>query len=332
METVNGLIQRSVEGFGPRPALMIKPGFRTRVWRYRDIGHQVPRIARALQDAGATRGDRVAIWAVNRPEWGLGFLAAAHAGLVAVPLDVRSTDDFADQGRRADRAEARARIPPDGGARAPARPAGDPDRVTPRPCPRGRAAPGGRCLGRRPVARDVHVGHDRRPEGRDADPRQRRVERPDPGRRVPVRAERAPPVGAAAVAHVRADLRLPRAVGGRQDRRLPGQPAAGGPRQDVPRFQDHDDAHRSPGAAASHERDRAQGRLHWQALAVRPAARASPRDCPASCGGSCSVRSSPSSAGGSGTSPSAHRLSTPSSRRSGRTWVSPPSRDTARPR
>ena len=74
---------------------MIKPGFRTRVWRYRDIGHQVPRIARALVDAGATRGDRVAIWAVNRPEWGLGFLAAAHAGLVAVPLDVRSTDDFA---------------------------------------------------------------------------------------------------------------------------------------------------------------------------------------------------------------------------------------------
>ena len=95
METVNGLIQRSVEGFGPRPALMIKPGFRTRIWRYRDIGHQVPRIARALQDAGATRGDRVAIWAVNRPEWGLGFLAAAHAGLVGVPLDVRSTDDFA---------------------------------------------------------------------------------------------------------------------------------------------------------------------------------------------------------------------------------------------
>ena len=37
----------------------------------------------------------MAIWAVNRPEWGLGFLAAAHAGLVAVPLDVRSTDDFA---------------------------------------------------------------------------------------------------------------------------------------------------------------------------------------------------------------------------------------------
>jgi long-subunit acyl-CoA synthetase (AMP-forming) len=95
METVNGLVERSIERFGPQPALMIKPGFRTRIWRYRDLGQQVPRIARALLDAGAARGDRVAIWAVNRPEWGLAFLAAAHAGLVGVPLDVRSTDDFA---------------------------------------------------------------------------------------------------------------------------------------------------------------------------------------------------------------------------------------------
>jgi long-chain acyl-CoA synthetase len=95
METVNDLLERSIERFGRRPALMIKPGFRTRIWRYRDLGSQVPRIARALTDAGATRGDRVVIWAVNRPEWGLGFLAAAHAGVVSVPLDVRSTDDFA---------------------------------------------------------------------------------------------------------------------------------------------------------------------------------------------------------------------------------------------
>ena len=95
METVNGLIQQSIERFGTEPALIIKPGFRTRIWRYRDLGRQVPRIARALVDAGARPGDRVAIWAVNRPEWGLGFLAAAHAGLVSVPLDVRSTDDFA---------------------------------------------------------------------------------------------------------------------------------------------------------------------------------------------------------------------------------------------
>ena len=41
METVNGLIQQSIERFGPEPALIIKPGFRTRIWRYRDVGRQV---------------------------------------------------------------------------------------------------------------------------------------------------------------------------------------------------------------------------------------------------------------------------------------------------
>ena len=95
MDTAYDLVRQSVERFGPEPALIIKPGFRTRVWRYAHLGQQVPRIARALTDAGAARGDRVLIWAVNRPEWGLGFLAAAHAGLVGVPLDVRSIDDFA---------------------------------------------------------------------------------------------------------------------------------------------------------------------------------------------------------------------------------------------
>ena len=34
------------------------------------------------------------MWAVNRPEWGIAFLAIAHAGGVAVPLDVRHTVDF----------------------------------------------------------------------------------------------------------------------------------------------------------------------------------------------------------------------------------------------
>ena len=95
MDTVIDLLEASTRRFGRQPALIIKPGFRTRIWRYRDIAEQVPRVARALTNAGASPGDRVMIWSVNRPEWGIGFLAAAHAGLVAVPLDVRSTDEFA---------------------------------------------------------------------------------------------------------------------------------------------------------------------------------------------------------------------------------------------
>jgi long-chain acyl-CoA synthetase len=95
MDTVNALVAEATKRHAGHPALMIKPAFRTRTWRYRDLGDQVPRVARALVDRGLAPGDRVVIWAVNRPEWALGFLAAAHAGLVGVPLDVRSTDDFA---------------------------------------------------------------------------------------------------------------------------------------------------------------------------------------------------------------------------------------------
>src|SRR5688572_26271239 len=95
MDTVNELIRTAVETYDRHPALLIKPAFRTRTWRYRDLGQQVPRVAAALSSRGMARGDRVVIWAVNRPEWALGFLAVAHTGAVAVPLDVRSTDDFA---------------------------------------------------------------------------------------------------------------------------------------------------------------------------------------------------------------------------------------------
>ena len=95
MDTLNDLIREATTRYARQPALLIKPGFRTRTWRYRDLGTQVPRVARVLTERGVRPGDRVVIWAVNRPEWVVGFLAVAHAGAVAVPLDVRSTDDFA---------------------------------------------------------------------------------------------------------------------------------------------------------------------------------------------------------------------------------------------
>jgi long-chain acyl-CoA synthetase len=85
------------ERFGPRPALIIRPSFRTRTMTYRDLAILVPRAARRLVDAGLGVGDRAIIWAVNRPEWGLAFLAVEHAGGVAVPLDVRHTTDFASK-------------------------------------------------------------------------------------------------------------------------------------------------------------------------------------------------------------------------------------------
>jgi long-chain acyl-CoA synthetase len=94
MDSLVDLVQEAAERFDRQPALLIRPFFRTRTWRYRDLGRIVPQAARVLQDAGVAKGDRVILWAVNRPEWGIGFLAVAHVGAASVPLDVRHTVDF----------------------------------------------------------------------------------------------------------------------------------------------------------------------------------------------------------------------------------------------
>jgi len=93
--TLPALLAESARRFERRPALVIRPSFRTHTWTYRDLASVVPRAARVLADAGVAPGDRVILWAVNRPEWGIAFLAVAHAGAVSVPLDVRHTPEFA---------------------------------------------------------------------------------------------------------------------------------------------------------------------------------------------------------------------------------------------
>ena len=94
MDTLVDLVRTGAERFDRHPALMIRPFFRTRTWRYRDLGRVVPQAARVLHDAGVAKGDRVILWAVNRPEWGIAFFSIAHLGAVSVPLDVRHTVDF----------------------------------------------------------------------------------------------------------------------------------------------------------------------------------------------------------------------------------------------
>lgn len=95
METLIDLIAEGARRHDERSALIIRPSFRTRVWRYRDLGVVIPRAASVLAAAGVERGDRVILWSVNRPEWGIAFFALAHAGAIAVPLDARHTVDFA---------------------------------------------------------------------------------------------------------------------------------------------------------------------------------------------------------------------------------------------
>ena len=106
METLNDILEESAARFGDKTALLIKPGFRTREWSYRDLEAIVPRVARHLADNGVKRGDRVITFGVNRPEYGIAILAALRVGAIIVPLDVNSTADFVEKIVRRTRASA----------------------------------------------------------------------------------------------------------------------------------------------------------------------------------------------------------------------------------
>lgn len=106
MKTLNEVIDASAGRFGRKPALIIRPGFRTRTWTYADLAELVPRVARTLAESGIKRGDRVVIWGVNRPEYGIAFLAALRVGAILVPLDVNSLAEFAQKIARQTRATA----------------------------------------------------------------------------------------------------------------------------------------------------------------------------------------------------------------------------------
>jgi long-chain acyl-CoA synthetase len=95
VETLNDILEVSAQRFGAKDALMIRPGFRTRAWSYRDLGDVVPRVARYLSDSGMKQGDRVLIWGVNRPEYGIAFLAALRLGAILVPLEANYSAEFA---------------------------------------------------------------------------------------------------------------------------------------------------------------------------------------------------------------------------------------------
>jgi len=97
MRTLNDIVPASAERFPDKAAFVIKPGFRTRTWTYRDLADLVPRAARYLAESGIAKGDRVLIWGVNRPEYGIAFLAALHAGAVLVPVDVNALVEFAQK-------------------------------------------------------------------------------------------------------------------------------------------------------------------------------------------------------------------------------------------
>ncbi len=70
-------------------------GLRTRRHRYDEVAAAARGFAGRLHEAGLRKGDAVLLWAENRPEWIAAFWGCIVAGVVVVPIDYRSSLDFA---------------------------------------------------------------------------------------------------------------------------------------------------------------------------------------------------------------------------------------------
>jgi len=56
-------------------------------WMYQDYCQRANAVAKGLMALGLNKGDHIAVWAINLPEWPLLLMGAAYAGLVLVTIN-----------------------------------------------------------------------------------------------------------------------------------------------------------------------------------------------------------------------------------------------------
>src|SRR5262245_10443112 len=74
--------------------LVYDDGFRSWSYTYEDIGRRARHFAAMIHGLGLKRGDAVVFWSENRPEWIAAFWGCLLRGVVVVPIDYRSSQDF----------------------------------------------------------------------------------------------------------------------------------------------------------------------------------------------------------------------------------------------
>ena len=92
--TLVDFLQSRARRHGPRDALLFKPGFRYLRWSYSRLWSESGQVASLLQSRGLSKGDQVVLWGSNSPQWVLAFLGCVRAGVVVIPLDLRSAPDY----------------------------------------------------------------------------------------------------------------------------------------------------------------------------------------------------------------------------------------------
>jgi acyl-CoA synthetase (AMP-forming)/AMP-acid ligase II len=88
--TVAALVEEAAAAWPDREALVYSAyddlGISAR-WTFAELRERSREAGRAFIASGFERGERVGIWATNRPEWVLVQLGAAYAGVVIVPMN-----------------------------------------------------------------------------------------------------------------------------------------------------------------------------------------------------------------------------------------------------
>ena len=76
-----------------RIAYEIKRGFRTQRFTFEEVHDLVLKTSAFLAHNGVKKDDKVAIWSSNMPEYAIFFFACWNIGAIAVPIDIRTTDE-----------------------------------------------------------------------------------------------------------------------------------------------------------------------------------------------------------------------------------------------
>ena len=93
-KTIVDFLRGAVQRYGPRDALLFKPVFRYLRWTYARLWDESGQVATLLQRRGLRKGDQVILWGPNSPHWVLIFFGCLRAGIIVVPLDLRSAPDY----------------------------------------------------------------------------------------------------------------------------------------------------------------------------------------------------------------------------------------------
>jgi long-chain acyl-CoA synthetase len=74
--------------------LVYDDGYRRRAHGYEEVGRAARGFAGTLAAAGFSKGDKVVFWGENRPEWVACYWGCLLVGVIAVPIDYRSSAEF----------------------------------------------------------------------------------------------------------------------------------------------------------------------------------------------------------------------------------------------